>query len=399
MFYMEQPILDTDEIMCILESAYDKQETNDFREKIIDPVIKVLETAKGRKEYVQLGTDFIDANSEMLSKPYPTKPVTYPRQYVDAMFKLFGFDKTEFRKILKDLAKNLNGTSAFSVLLNSMTNVFHTIAMFYSDMIFDRKLRDSGRQQIGLTTYGHIYRRYWPQGFLNEQVMEYTHSQLNRTWELVKAESVVRWIYHQVEVSYGNYRSVMTVDMTFDVMVKFINTCWTTFNQSCRNLSRKYYENLEDKSIGSDVKGNEDYLTSKSHAQVRDNLVRMITQGDNLYKEKGDLYKGTARSKNVKTDDLYQFAQKVDKKDIRWIIDMILYVYLVKEGHKIEDINSTDYIKRINNLPTAVDRAIPGKPVILPLMEKYNEKDMIVKSYICLLATYILLRLNDAKPN
>ena len=401
---MEQPtffseFLSPEELKAIYFSeAYADEENNEFRTQILEPVIKVLKTPEGRKKYIQLGTDFINSNAEMLAAQYPTTPVSYPRQYVDDLFKTFGFDKAEFRNILKSMAKDLQSSSAFSVLLNGMTNVFHAVALFYSDIITDRKLRDSGRQQIGITTYGHIYRRYWPQGFLNTQVMEYTYGTLNRTWTIVQCESVVNWIYHQIEVAYGKFRSELTLDMNFGTMVAFINRCWSTMNQAAQLLANKYYANLDNKSIGGDVKGNEMSLTTRSHSQLRDNLVRMISQGDSLYKNKGELYKGTARSKNVKTEDLYAFAQKIDKSDIKWIIDMILYVFLVKENHKIDQINTNEYIKRINNFPTAVDRAVAGKPVILPLMKKYKEKDMIVKSYICLLATYILLRLNDARP-
>jgi hypothetical protein len=74
-------------------------------------------------------------------------------------------------------------------------------------------------------------------------------------------------------------------------------------------------------------------------------------------------------------------------------------VYLVKEQHSLDDINTATYINRINNFPTMVDRAIAGKPVIKPLCEKYDEKDMIVKTYICMLATYILLNVNNARPD
>lgn len=401
MLIMEEPIIDTyDELVHIMEAAFNRDEsTNQYKLQIIDPVIKVLETAKGRKRYVELGTEFIDANAEMLAKPYPSTPVSYPRKYVDELFELFGFDKAEFKRIVRSFANELSGTSQFNSLMNSLTNVLHTISIFYADMIIDRKLRDSARQQIGLTTYGHIFRRYWPQGFLNEQVMEFTHSQLNRTWQLVKSESVVNWIYYQIEVAYGGYRSQLTVNMDFKVTVDFINRCWTTMNQAVGKIANRYYSNLEDKSIGSDVKGNETNLKSKDHAQVRDNLVRMISQGDNLYKTKSELYKGTARSKNVKMEELYNFAQKVGIKDVKWIIDMILYVFLVKEGHSINDINSAEYVKRINNFPTAIDRAIQGKPVIIPLKQKYGGKDLVIKAYICMLGTYILLRINDAKPD
>jgi hypothetical protein len=69
----------------------------------------------------------------------------------------------------------------------------------------------------------------------------------------------------------------------------------------------------------------------------------------------------------------------------------------VKDGHSVDEINSATYIGRITNFPTAVDRAIAGKPIILPYSKKYKVDDTIVKAHICLVATYILNRINDVK--
>ena len=62
----------------------------------------------------------------------------------------------------------------------------------------------------------------------------------------------------------------------------------------------------------------------------------------------------------------------------------------------MKDINSTLYISRITNMPTAIDRAIAGKPIILPLSKKYKVDSSIIKAYICLVATYIMQRIGDA---
>ena len=106
------------------------------------------------------------------------------------------------------------------------------------------------------------------------------------------------------------------------------------------------------------------------------------------------MYKATAEQKNVKVDDLYELAQRVETKDIANIIDLIFYVFIVKENHTIDEINSTAYISRITKMPTAIDRAIPGKPVIDPFCKKYKCNDLLAKAYICLLATFIILKMN-----
>ena len=66
---------------------------------LLDPIIEVLETPKGRNEYIKYGNAFLEANAEMLAKEYPTKRVSFPRKYVDNIHELFGFTV----KSLKDI--------------------------------------------------------------------------------------------------------------------------------------------------------------------------------------------------------------------------------------------------------------------------------------------------------
>lgn len=397
MFFTEQSDLYTiDEAKLFFESSSDP-DVNTFRIKIVDPIIKVLDTSKGRNEYIKYGDEFIEINSEMLSKAYPTKPITYPQKYVDKIFEMFGFEKEQFKKDLTLCLKTVNG-SDFKTVMGVQTNVIHTIALYYSDILVDRKLRDSARHQIGLTDYGHIFLKYFKKASLDEQVMDYTHSQLNGTWGLVKAENVMAWISHTVEVAYGAFRSRMALDMKISVVAGFVTRIRTSFNQNMRGLSNRYYANLDKREVGKDVKGDEAYLTNNaSYVNITNNLMRII-KTDNIYKTKSKLYSNIAELKNVKADLLYKFAQKVEDPDIRNIMNIIFYVFLVRENHTLEDINSTQYISRITNFPTAIDRAIAGKPVILPMMSKYKETSEIVKAYICLIATYIMLRMNNARP-
>jgi hypothetical protein len=71
----------------VLEAVHDDS-NRIFREKIIDPIVKVLETKSGRDKYVGYGSEFLEANAEMLSKEYPTKAVTFP--FFDVWFRAEG---------------------------------------------------------------------------------------------------------------------------------------------------------------------------------------------------------------------------------------------------------------------------------------------------------------------
>jgi hypothetical protein len=365
-----------------------------FHTKIIDPVIKVLETTKGRKEYINLGTEFLDANAGMLAKEFPTKRVSYPRLYVDRCVSLFGFTnaslKEDFQEVLKDVSK-----SDFKTITSTPTNILHAIALVYSDMVQHRELRDSAKQQLGLTTYGLVFNHSFPNAEPAVPVMTYTYMHLDNSWGLVKSENVINWIGETTETCFAFWRSRMSLNMDIKVMVDFLNRIRTSFQQNMRTLANKYYDNIDKgNEIGTDLKGDEDYVETSNTTTYRNNLVRLITTGDKDYKTKSQMYKATAEQKNVKVDDLYELAQRVDTQDISNIIDLIFYVFIVKENHKIDEINSTAYISRITKMPTAIDRAIPGKPVIDPFIKKYKCNDLLAKAYICLLATFIILKMN-----
>ena len=175
----------------------------------------------------------------------------------------------------------------------------------------------------------------------------------------------------------------MDLNMSATVLVQFLNRVRTSFQQNLRLLANQYFDNMDKGNlIGDDVNSSDEYLETNNTIKIRQGLVRRINSGD-----KGNLYIGIARLKNVRVDSLYDFAQQIHSDDIGNIIDTIFYVFIVKEGNTIEDINTTKYISRITNLPTAIDRAIAGKPIISTLSKKYKVDQSIVKAYICLIAS------------
>lgn len=397
MFFLEHDFTE-DEASVFVQEALNDPANNALRNTIIDPIISVLEHPKSRTEYIKYGNEFLEANSEMLSKEFPTKPVSFPRAYVDNVFKMFGFEQKKFKEDLKVLLKSVNDKTSFQTIIANPTNVIHTVVLFYSDMIQHRQLRDSARQQMGLSVYNNVFNHFFHPPHPIESTMAYVYMNLDNSWNLVKSENVINWIGGTIETAYGFWRTRMSVDMSTTILVQFLNRVRTSFQQNLRLLANQYYENLDKGNlVGDDVTGSDEYLETTNTIKIRESLVRRISGGDQLYIDKGDIYTGIARLKNVKVDTLYNFAQNISKDDISRIIDIIFYVFIVKEGNKIEDINSTKFIGRITNLPTAIDRAIAGKPIISTLSKKYSIDQSIVKAYICLIATYIMYRINDVK--
>ena len=409
MFYEEQPFLTEEEArIMIQEAAYDDPGTIELREKLVTPIIEVLKKPGNMRKYIAYGSEFLEANSEMLAKQFPTAYVTYPRKYVDEIMDLFGFTVSGLKSMIRDILKKYIANSNFLSTTESPTNIIHTIVLIYTDMLTDpaqarnyrNNLRDSARQQLGLTLYGLAMKHYYPSMPPDPNIMGYTYNRLDRSWDIVRDENIVNWIGEMVNTSYGFWRTTLSLNLTPKVLVNFLERVRTTIFQKMRGLATEYVKDKDAKhSIGSDVSDDDEYVEKSELLKIRNTLVRRAFGGDELYKQKGELYKGIAKWKNVKLDDLYEFSQKVTKKDMSLVVDMILYVFITKEGNSLEDINSVKYINRITKFPTAVDRAVSGKPVILPMVEQYHVNDNIVKAYICLVATYILRRINDAVQN
>ena len=397
MFFLEQEFSEDEARMFVQEVTYDPK-NNLLRSTIVDPIIQVMETPKGRKEYIVYGNMFLEANSEMLSKEFPTKIVSFPRGYVDNLYAMFGFNQQAFKDNLKELLKSVNDKTAFATIVANATNVIHTFVLIYSDMTQNVQLRDSARQQMGLSVYNNVFNHFFRPPHPIESTMAYVYMNLDNSWGIVKSENMINWIGSTIETSFGYWRTKMSLDMSVSTMVQFLNRVRSSFQQNMRSLANQYFSNIDNGNlVGDDVSSSDEYLESTNTIKIRESLIRRISNGDQLYVDKGNLYAGIARLKNVKVDTLYNFAQAIHKKDIGIIIDTIFYVFIVRDGFTIEDINSTKYISRITNLPTAIDRAIAGKPIISTLSKKYSIDQNIVKAYVCLLATYIMYRINDVK--
>lgn len=402
MFFIEQA-LSEDEVRSVLKKVITDPQNLPFKERIIDPIITALENPQKRNKYIQYGNEFLDVNAEMLSKEFPTTRVTFPRRYVDDVLEIFGFTVTSLKETMKELLKQLRDNGNWKTLLSSPTNIVHAVALFYSDIILHRVLRDSARQQLGLTEYSLLFNKYYRSALPNVQVMTYTYMHLNNTWGLVKAENVITWIGNQVDTCYAFWKSQLSVDMNIDVLTEFLSRLRTAFNQSMQVLCNKYHENLDNGNlIGADTDESSDYIETKSFKNIRNNLIRMIKGGDSLYRKNGPLYEGISNLKTVNRDQLFELAQRVDYDDMTNIIDTIFYVFLVRpdpvtnQVHTVEEINTSVFIGKITNLPTQIDRAVPGMPIIIPMQKKYDVKDTMVKAYICLMAAYINRRIDKA---
>lgn len=394
--FIDEMFLSIDEAMTFIESASVDSRTR-LKIEIIEPIMKVLDTKAGSDAYLKFGTEFIEANADMLAREFPTKRVSFPKKYVDNIFSVFGFDKDEFKKTFKEICADING-SDFKTIMATPTNVIHTIVLFYSDITYNRYIRDSARQQLALTVYHVMFNKFY-HSLPDEKVMAYTYLHLNRNWVIIKAEDMMTWISDMVDSAYAFYKTKLTLNTTAHTIIMFLNRLRAQMRQSMAQLAHVYFKNQEEGNRVNDdaTTGDHEYIVSDDTSQIRSKLMQLIKRGDSLYTTESNLYTGVAKLKNVSSKALYELAQQVSHRDIGELIDLIFYVFIVKENHKIEDINSSVYIGEITNMPTKIDRCIPGKPIIAPYVKKYKVKKELIVAYICLIATWIMMRINDVK--
>lgn len=393
MDFIDESYFSIEEAMSfIMESA---ESNRLLRAEIIEPIMKVLDTKKGSDEYLKFGTEFIESNADMLAREFPTKRVSFPKKYVDNILSVFGFNMNDFKATVKTLCEDING-SDFKTIMATPTNIIHAVVLFYSDMTLNRYVRDSARQQLALTVYHVMFNKFY-HALPDEKVMAYTYMQLNRNWSIVKAEDMMTWISDIVDSAYAFYKTRLTINTTMQTIVMFLNRVRTQMRQAMHQLANVYFKNqTEGNRINEDSEtGDTEYIITDDTSQTRNKLMQLLKRGDSLYNTESNLYAGVARLKNVSAKALYDLAQQVSHHDISELIDMIFYVFIVKEGHTIKDINSSTYIGEITNLPTKVDRCIPGKPIIAPYVKKYKVKKELIVAYICLIATWIMMRIND----
>ena len=239
MDFIDESYFSIDEALTFIQESNDS--TMRLRAEVIEPIMKTLDTKKGSDEYLKFGTEFIEANADMLAREFPTKRVSFPKKYVDNILGVFGFELESFKKTIKSLCEDING-SDFKTIISTPTNIIHAIVLFYSDMTFNRYVRDSARQQLALTVYHVMFNKFY-HGLPDEKVMAYTYMHLNRNWDIVKAEDMMTWISDKVDSAYAFYKTQLTINTTMKTIVMFLNRVRTQIRQAMQQLANVYYQN------------------------------------------------------------------------------------------------------------------------------------------------------------
>ena len=81
MDFIDESYFGIDEALTFIQESTDSNMR--LRAEIIEPIMKTLDTKKGSDEYLKFGTEFIEANADMLAREFPTKRVSFPKKYVD----------------------------------------------------------------------------------------------------------------------------------------------------------------------------------------------------------------------------------------------------------------------------------------------------------------------------
>ena len=79
MYFMEYEATESD-VLTLIQESTSEEGKRALKEQIIDPIMEVLGKPAGRNAYIRFGSEFMEANAEMLAKEYPTKAVVFPRK-------------------------------------------------------------------------------------------------------------------------------------------------------------------------------------------------------------------------------------------------------------------------------------------------------------------------------
>ena len=388
-----------EEVLDIITEAYSNSPA---LEELMEVVYSKMQVTATRNAYIEYGATFLSENAEMLSKHYPSGPVKWPKKYVDNCLALFGFTNASLKEKVIQLTKEVHATNNFKTITEVPITVLHVLVIVFGEQIGYRKLKDSAKEQLSVTQYSRMYVKYFQKALnFNVKAMEYTYTHLSNKYDITQSDSLLDWIDSTLDTCWNFYRNALLLKPSPKVVVDFLNRLRNSYNQNMHQLATAYYKSIEEnKETGADGDVFDQFTLTGNTVHLREKLIGLIRAKDELYAKKtSGLYEGIAKLKSVKKDELYKYAQTIDIDDIAMIIDGIFYVFIIKEGNTLDDINSTKFIGRIKGFPTAVDRAIAGKPVIIPLRRKYGYDGEIVKAHICLVATFMMNRMNQIRNN
>lgn len=316
-----------------------------IKTELYPKIEKTFKDPANVKKLERIIARFFDRHTEALSAPGPMKQVMFVDRDADEFFSLCGVTANE----LKELAKKSKDIHSDKETAKYPFNTFMpTVIRYFSVNKNDKMGKLCTVMQI-LSMYPLLYRKYFKFD-PNENIMQYTISNLSGKYSIKQAGTVLAAITEMAVSVYELYREdfVNGYDIT---VVHYSLALRTRLNSFMKNIFGEFKKNHDEgKYLNTEYEVNdgEDFREANASIyeinQITDKTVmKLIVDGPSA-----KLISAAAKNNQVSVNELRNYVSGLvinERRDqVRKIVESILYIFIIDGAHNVNEINSDKFL-------------------------------------------------------
>lgn len=301
-----------------------------FNEEWFPVILENMKKPNVRNILRRVIAQFIDANSEILSKRYPSRNVMLSDADINTILQAIKFPKARMAEIVKNMLSKLDAKTEFKSITKSPHQIVFTGMLIAATQIKDERLIHDCELFCVFSMYPLIFRKYFPVTDPNEFAMEQAVLTCTKKFYIARTKSVLEWIQILIDVPYQFYKSKFLAGHVSDELyVAFLNRLRNTINQQMKSLYQIYKKAYDKQSISTMATG--DFVTLGSDTDK----IQIYTMGvvDKITNMGYRANVAKSAAEFTKTDppkvDKYirEFVANYQKYDLTMMVQTILTVY------------------------------------------------------------------------
>lgn len=319
--------------------------SNVLLKDIYPQIEKSLKDPKTRKGVAILVNKYIDRNTTKLTTVGPMERTIFSHDDKNKLLDLLEVSAVQIKNSLKT-STYIKGS------WRKIADPFYIACVFtirYATIHKDKDLLRVAMTYFTLSLYPSLHYKYFKYPPV-ANVMAYTINNLSNKYKIRQEGTIYFALISTVENSHENEIDDIKRGYDKDV-VDYINSSQARLNSMMKNISKEYYHNHKNHNY---LNLEEDNLDPDNYHMADSNiynveqisngvLLKLIVDGPNI-----KLIDYSAKLSGVSSNELRNYINTLvtndNKKDLKTMIESILFLYLYDDKNKVDEIRSSKFL-------------------------------------------------------
>ena len=322
---------------------------------------------------------YMDKNNEVLNFNLPSKRLYFNDETDrNPIYKLTGIEKNEIKNIVNSIPEVKSSWK----LINDPFNILMIVIIRYFSMNKNNRMVELTLTYLTLSLYASLQYKMFPY-LPNESVMEYTFNNLSEKYYFKKYKTVIKALMATAENNHEKY-SLDLIKKEDSLIINYFVSLRSRLNNQMRIFANAYYIDYKEGNTifnTSDSYDEDDYRENSNISSYIITLSDKITinfSTDNLDDQSIKVASSIAKVDKATLQSALISIKKIEGKNIKKLISLILQVYLKDNKNSINSVGSKkffSYVYEVYSKSNTKDKTVLDiKDILDVFLNKHSNK-------------------------